>query len=122
MIIYRWLAAAALALSPLLAAAEQDPADARIADPSAAQAAVPALGFQSSFKDYKGMAEDADTPDTVWIAANKEIVGQASHAGHDGQGAASAVSALPEPSGKAGLPAASHADHQMHGMQHGKGH
>jgi hypothetical protein len=116
MSVYQWLATAVMALSPLLVAAQQDRTNNQPADPTVAQSSVPALTFQSSFKDYKGMAEETETPDSVWIAANREVAGESSHEDHEGHVTATVQPDNPGASQKPAVPASNpHAGHRTHG-------
>jgi hypothetical protein len=129
MFFYKRLRAAALVLLPLAAAAQRDQTTNRPADPTMPAASVPAMPYQSSFKEYRGMTEETDTPDAVWVAANQEVAGQNGDAAHAGRTHAGHATETGQPtqSGGARQPAAPaadpHAGHNMtHGMQHGKGH
>lgn len=113
--IYRWLAMVAMASLPLAANAQQNQTNIQPADPTAAQAQVPVVAYQSSFKDYKAIADDSMSPDAIWVKVNQEVAGQegyATHAAHDIQPAASAPK-------QATPPADSHAGHHM---PYGEGH
>jgi hypothetical protein len=73
-----WLAAAALL--PLTAIAGQtQPA------PADAQAPVPVYGYQSSFQQYRAVAEETQSPDMLWGSANEALSGHAMHDAQSGE-------------------------------------
>jgi hypothetical protein len=74
-----WLTAAALASLPFAAIAEQKHHQ---ADPTDASAAVPASGYESAFKNYRAAADEQESPEKVWRAANDEMGKVGGHAGH----------------------------------------
>jgi hypothetical protein len=74
-----WLTAAALALLPFAATAQQTQQSFHPAD---ANAPVPASGYVSSFKGYRAAVDEKTSPDEVWRAANEEEQGQGEHSGH----------------------------------------
>lgn len=59
---------------PLLVQAQPAP---KVTD---ADATVPPLTYQSAFADYRPAAAAKTSPDKVWIAANREVSGQADQA------------------------------------------
>ena len=66
-----WIKIAALAMLPLAAAAQ---------DPSDAKSAVPPSGYVSAFKNYHPAAIEKASPDELWRAANADLQAR------DGQG------------------------------------
>ena len=65
----------ALAVLPLAAAAQSQPA------PQEAQASVPATTYRSAYTGYRPAAEDEATPDQTWRAANDKVGKAGGHMG-----------------------------------------
>lgn len=75
MSIQTWLALAAMAVAPVAASARQD----HLASPDRKSSIT---GYPSAFADYKRFAEDDETPDTRWRAANEQMGKLGGHAAH----------------------------------------
>lgn len=71
-----WLSAALLAL-PLAAAAQQ-----KQPDPGDANSVVPAPVYDSAFENFQAVADENQSPDKSWRAANDEMQRLGGHAGH----------------------------------------
>ena len=65
----------ALAVLPLAAAAQSEPA------PQEAQASVPATTYRSAFVGYRPAAGDDATPDQAWRALNEKVGKAGGHMG-----------------------------------------
>lgn len=68
-----WPTLAALSLLPLAVSAQPK---VLITDPGDARAPAPALSHQSPFKAYLPLAKHGESPDKIWIAANREVQGK----------------------------------------------
>jgi hypothetical protein len=102
-----WPKAAALALLPVAALAEQGQA----VDPADANAPVPASVYVSAFADYRPSPDKQASPDAVWRAANEEFGRSDLHAGPVPMPAAQQPGAVaPDP----------HAGHRAHHNMQGK--
>lgn len=77
-----WLAVAALASMPLAAIGQQYQQKHHPANPIDANASVPASSYESVFKNYKAAADEQESPDKAWRAANDEMAKLRGHAGH----------------------------------------
>ncbi|MDN2671276.1 hypothetical protein OX459_07690 [Janthinobacterium sp. SUN026] len=71
----KYLFSFALAVLPLAAAAQSQPA------PQEAQASVPATTYRSAFAGYRPAAEDDATPDQAWRAVNDKVGKAGGHMG-----------------------------------------
>lgn len=74
-----WLTAAALASLPFAAATQEKQHQ---ADPTDANATVPASAYESAFKNYHAADDEQEPPDKAWRAANDEVGKLGGHAGH----------------------------------------
>lgn len=116
---FRWLAIAAIAITPAVHAAQNPAESIDPADPSAAAAP---FRYESAFSSYRSVKSDEATPDKVWRAANEEMGRLGGHAGHMKDGNTS----LAPSSGNVGnataassaQPSAMPANHSGHGMHH----
>jgi hypothetical protein len=75
-----WLTVAAAALLPLAAAAEQTQ---KQPDPADAQVTVPVTSYLSSFQQYRAATDDSQSPDTVWLQANQNVLANGDQAMSD---------------------------------------
>jgi hypothetical protein len=73
-----WPKAAALALLPVAALAQQG----QQAGPADANAPVPASGYVSAFTHYRTVTDNQASPDAVWRAANEELGRSGAEPGH----------------------------------------
>ncbi|MDO8072023.1 hypothetical protein O3299_10830 [Janthinobacterium sp. SUN176] len=71
----KYLFSFALAVLPLAAAAQSQPA------PQEAQASVPATTYRSAFAGYRPAAEEDATPDQAWRAVNDKVGKAGGHMG-----------------------------------------
>jgi hypothetical protein len=71
-----WLAALALLPLAVTAQEKQQPLD-----PWNANAPVPASTYESPFKNYKAAADEPESPEKTWRAANEEMGRLGGHAG-----------------------------------------
>lgn len=76
------LAVAALASLPLAAMGQQYQQNHHPANPVDASANVPASSYESVLKNYKAAADEQESPDKTWRAANDEVAKLGGHAGH----------------------------------------
>lgn len=115
----RWLAIATFIAAPLSLAAQEK---SQHVDPTDPAAASTSSQYQSVFDNYQPMADESQTPDQTWRAANEEMGKIGGHAGHiknveqssqPDVNKASAVKALP-PQPSSPMPAG----HTGHGMSH----
>jgi hypothetical protein len=117
----QWLSIAILVLPSLAATAQptQPPLS-----PAQANASVPPSSYVSAFKDYRTAADEKASPDTVWRAANEQVLGEGGHvmpAGSlSGAPAPKADSASGRPAAQRPLapqadPHAGHAGHSQQG-------
>jgi hypothetical protein len=92
------LAVAALASLPLAAIGQQYQQHHHPANPVDASTNVPASSYESVFKNYKAAADEQESPDKTWRAANDEVAKLGGHAGHikSDSGASSAPLPLQE--------------------------
>lgn len=108
----KWLAAAAWALAPVVAAAAQ-----KQAQPNPVDAAAPsgAVAYESAFRNYRTSSDASETPDKTWRSANEQVGRLAGHAGHmkDGEDNAVQSAASPEESSAAPQEGGA-ADHHKH--------
>ncbi len=72
-----WLTAAAVALLPFAAMAQQNPI---VKNPSAVNAQAAVFAYSSVFKDYRTVVDEPDSPEKVWRAANEEVREEGGHA------------------------------------------
>lgn len=100
-----WPIAAALALLPAAAIAQQ----VQQADPTDANAPVPASGYVSVFDNYRPVADDQVSPVEVWRAANEEVARTDPYAGHT---AMPGMEAQPVAQQSGAAQPDSHADHR----------
>lgn len=89
-----WAAFAALSAAALGAQAQQSN---RTPDPTDPSVAVPATVYESVLTGHVPPANNNQTPDKAWRAANDALAGQAGHAGHGSHGSHSAPAAAPVP-------------------------
>jgi hypothetical protein len=94
-----WLTAAMLASTPFVVVAQQKHHQ---ADPSDAYASVPASTYESAFKNYKAAADEQESPDKSWRAANDEVEKLGGHAGHIKGNSTSSSARTPAPAMPAG--------------------
>ncbi len=103
----------ALAVLPLAAAAQSQPA------PQEAQASVPATTYRSAFAGYRPAAEDDATPDQTWRAVNDKVGKAGGHMGMmkmEGHKMKGHEMPMDKPSPKpAAQPAQQHQPHQHEG-------
>lgn len=78
MLINHYLSACALAVLPLLGAAQAQP----VTDPADAKAVAGSVRYESAFEGYRSMAEEVDAPHLGWRAANDEVGRIGGHAGY----------------------------------------
>lgn len=90
-----WLTVAALASLPLAAMGQQHQQNHRSANPVDANAGIPASSYESVFKNYQAAADEQESPDKTWRAANEEVAKLGGHAGHIKSG--STTSSAPAP-------------------------
>jgi len=75
-----WASVAALTGIAMSSAAQQS---APAKQPTEADASVPAVKYESAFSAYRPAAMESDaTPDTLWRAANAQMMESGEHAGH----------------------------------------
>ena len=102
----------ALAVLPLAAAAQSQPA------PQEAKASVPATTYRSAYTGYRPAAEEDATPDQAWRAVNEKVGKAGGHMGMmkmDGH-KMPMKHAMPKLEAKpAALPAPQHQPHQHEG-------
>jgi hypothetical protein len=84
-----WLTVAALASLPFAVVAQQKQNQ---SDPTNANAPVSGAAYESAFKNYQPAADQQQSPDKTWRAANEEVGKLGGHAGNmkDGSFASSA--------------------------------
>jgi hypothetical protein len=95
-----WLTVAMLASAPFATVAQQKHHQ---ADPSDAYASVPASTYESAFKNDTTAADEQETPDKSWRAANDEVWKLGGHAGHVKGNSTSSSARTPAPAMPAGL-------------------
>lgn len=115
MLFAQWAALAAVAVMPLLAAAQ-----APRSDPANPAEVVGAPRYESAFKDYQPLAEAAESPDEVWRSMNDEMARLGGHAGHIREAGAEAAAA-PATSSPPERGSQPEAQPSGHGMHHGHG-
>jgi hypothetical protein len=79
MTLKQWLAVGVLASMPYAASAQPS---AQQPDPHDANATVSASGYESAFKNYQAAADEQESPNNAWRAANDEVAKLGGHAGH----------------------------------------
>lgn len=104
---FHWPGAAALALLPLAAMAQQAPQS----GPADPDAPVPAMRYVSAFKDYRAAGDEQGSPDEAWRTANEAVADQGAHAGH-GTAKAGAPAAAPPATPAPSAPHAGHGGHR----------
>ncbi len=77
-----WIAAAMLAMFSFAVNAQE-----RNSSPDDPNAKVPALVYQSAFRDYRPAKEEGGAPDQAWRQANAQMQALGGHAGHLKNGA-----------------------------------
>lgn len=75
----RWMSIAALAAAPVAVTAQEKSPPMDPADPAHA---TPSFHYASAFSNYQQIAEEKESPDKVWRAANNEMEQLGGHAGH----------------------------------------
>ena len=104
-----WSKAAALALLPLAAMAQQ-------AGPADPNAPVPASQYVSVFREYRAVPDEQGSPDETWRTANQALADQDAHAAHGAM-----PNTASQPAAPAAAPAVTPAPadpHAGHGSHH----
>jgi hypothetical protein len=88
-----WLTVAAFASLPYAAVAQQNNHQ---PDPTDANTPVPAAPYESAFKNYQTAADEQESPDKTWRAANEEMAKLGGHSGHiKGEASSASTEAAP---------------------------